>query len=105
VNAAVDLLLAELQQHHVSIERRGDRLRMKAPAPPPDELLVAVRQHKPELLKLLPDSDRPTRAIVRFRMPGTPSNSWCTALGAPGNTRDELIGDVLQRWPHAEVLA
>jgi hypothetical protein len=102
MNAAVDHLLAELRQHHVSIERHGDRLRMKAPVPPPDELLVAVRQHKPELLRLLPDADRLTRAVVKFRLHGTPTNTWCSAIAAC--SRAELVADVLLRWPDAEVL-
>jgi len=43
-----------------------------------------------------------TRALVKFRMPGTPSNTWCSAIGAC--TRAELVADVLLRWPTAEVL-
>jgi hypothetical protein len=45
---------------------------------------------------------RSERAVVRFQLPGTSSNTWCAAIGAC--SRAELVADVLLRWPDAEVL-
>ncbi len=102
MSAAVDHLLAELERHHVQIERRGDRLKMRAPAPPPAELVQRIKTHKPELLRLLPDAIRLERAVVRFQLSDTPSNTHCAAIGACSHA--ELVADVLSRWPHAVVL-
>src|SRR5688500_10958747 len=103
MSASVDHLLADLRRHHVEIERRGDRLKMRAPAAPPSDLFQRVKAHTPELLLMLPDAIRLARAVVRFRLTDTPSNTCCAAIGAC--SRDELVADVLTRWPHAEVLA
>lgn len=93
-------LLAELHRHGVQIVRTGDRLKMRAATQPPDDLVAQVRACKADLLPLVPDSVH--RSTVKFRLPATPSNSWCTAIGPCD--REELVRDVLQRWPEAEVL-
>ena len=46
-------LLDEIRQHGGCAEVAGDRLRLRAPRPLPDELLRRLRQHKAELLRLL----------------------------------------------------
>ena len=106
MSAAVDYLLAELRRHHVRIERHGDRLRMKAPAAPPDDVLASVRRLKPELLLVLPDADRKqTRPLLNFRLPGYAANSWATAVGWPGESVESLTADLRNRWPGVEVRA
>lgn len=100
-------LLAELAEHHVRVERRGDRLRLRAPAPPPADLLERLRQHKPEVLPLLPDvaaiKHGVNRPVLHFRLPGYKPNEWATALGRPGETVESLRADLRERWPECEV--
>ena len=104
MSAARDLL-AELELHRVHVERHGDRLRMRAPAPPPADLLARIKQRKADLLDVLPDADeQPLRAIVRWRSPTTPAGTWATALGAPGLTRQQVIDQLLARWPDSMIL-
>ncbi len=45
--------LALAQRYHVTIQVRGDRLHLKAPAPPPPELIEKLREAKPAILRLL----------------------------------------------------
>jgi hypothetical protein len=63
--AAKALLAARLAG--VTVARQGDRLRVQAPAKPSEDLLEALRQQKPAILKLL-DSER----CEACRGPGTP---------------------------------
>jgi hypothetical protein len=63
--AAKALLAARLAG--VTVARQGDRLRVQAPAKPSENLLEALRQQKPAILKLL-DSER----CEACRGPGTP---------------------------------
>lgn len=100
MSAAHDLL-RELAEHHVRIERRGDKLKLRAPAAPPAELLERLRQHRPEVLCLLPDPNR--RPVVQFRFPDTPPNAWAVALGLPGESVESLVAGLKQRWPGVEV--
>jgi hypothetical protein len=53
MKATVQQLIAELAQHGIRVEARGDRLRLRGPSAPPVELHERVRQAKPELLQLL----------------------------------------------------
>src|SRR5215208_6676149 len=53
----------------VTVARRGDRLDLNAPAKPPEDILEALRQHKPAILKLL-DVER----CEACRGPGTPEH-------------------------------
>ena len=46
----------------------GDRVRVRAPQRPPDDLLAELRQHKADLLALL--DTRPRRHSYRFRLHG-----------------------------------
>jgi len=53
----------------VTVARRGDRLDLNAPAKPPEDILEALRQHKPAILKLL-DVER----CEACHGPGTPDH-------------------------------
>jgi hypothetical protein len=54
-------LLARCQQHGLEFVVSGERLKMRAAAPPPDDLIAEVRQHKPELIAALTSTvARPT---------------------------------------------
>ena len=46
-------LFALARRHGITLEPKGDRLRMRAPAPPPPEVVEQLRAAKPELLKIL----------------------------------------------------
>jgi hypothetical protein len=71
------LLLAEARRVGACFAANGGRLVVEAPAPLPDDLVAALREHKRELLALLmvasePDHDRVTEcwqeraAIVEY---------------------------------------
>lgn len=92
-------LLHELEQHQVRVERHGDRLRLRAPSPPPPDLLERLRRCKPEVLPLLRDAN--ARAVLRWRLPSHHPNAWATTIGSPGVSLDELARDILARWPEA----
>lgn len=49
----VETLLESIQAAGGTIEPRGDRLRVNAPSPLPDDLLSELRVHKAELMALL----------------------------------------------------
>lgn len=57
MNAAV--LLEQVRQCGARIGINGDRLRIAAPAPLPDKLLLELRAHKLELLALLAANESP----------------------------------------------
>lgn len=92
-------LLHELEQHQVHVERHGDRLRLRAPHPPPPDLLERLRRCKPEVLPLLRDAK--ARAVIRWRLPSHGPNAWATTIGPPGVSRSQLTRDILARWPEA----
>jgi hypothetical protein len=48
-------LLVELAQHGVTVEARGDRLRLRGRSAPPADLREKVLQAKSDLLRLLQD--------------------------------------------------
>ena len=48
-----EAVLSAARQHGVSLLPDGDKLQMKAPKAPPPALVEAVREFKPELLRLL----------------------------------------------------
>ena len=96
-------LLDELRQHRVHIERHGDRLQMRAPAPPPADLLERLRAHKPALLAALPDVDSVARHVLHFTLPDHPANAWATYIGRPGDSRETVMASLLHRWPLAQV--
>ena len=50
-------LFALARRHGITLEPKGDRLRMRAPAPPPPEVVEQLRAAKPELLKILRGTD------------------------------------------------
>lgn len=105
MNPAADLI-EEAGRHRVVLVRYGDAIKLRAPAEPPADFVARLRERKRDLLNILPDLSRPdpvARAVVGFRFPGYPANSWATCLGAPGETRAKVIGDIFAKWPDAEV--
>jgi hypothetical protein len=86
-------LLRELSAAGIEVRRDGDSLRVRAPKGrvTPD-LIDRLRAEKQELLAEL---SRPPRAIVRFRLRA--KDGWATALGAPGNSADDVIADLRER--------
>jgi ribosomal protein L37AE/L43A len=52
-------LLTEAATVGLTIRRRGTRLALVAPTPPPADLVERLRQAKPDLLAALPDEDDP----------------------------------------------
>lgn len=56
MTTATDLVT---EAHGITIRRRGDRLSLVAPTPPPAELLERIRQSKAALLLVLPDEGAP----------------------------------------------
>lgn len=56
-----DSLIARVEAAGGHLEPRGDRLRVQAPKPLPDELVEALRQHKLEILARLQAQDYETR--------------------------------------------
>lgn len=101
MNEVAAVLLAELKNHAVEVERHGDRLRMRAPQAPPDDLLDRVSANKPALLAALPDVD--ARPVVHFRLPDNAMNTVATYLGRPGQSRESVTSSLLERWPDAVV--
>lgn len=91
-------LLAELKHLGVHVTRLGDQIKLRAATPPPADVLARLREHKAELLNLLPDAQ--ARPVVRFRVT---TEAWATALGPPGLSVDALVADLRDRWPNVEV--
>lgn len=52
-------LLREVERHGARLRPNGDRLRVEFVEPLPDDLMDRLRQHKPELLRLLADPSAP----------------------------------------------
>ena len=42
--------------------------------------------------------ESPRRAVVKFRLVGGCPNSWCTALGAPGRSRETIVGEIVEKY-------
>lgn len=57
MSAAIDLL-TEARRHGVTIRREGDRLKVRAKAPPPPDLVERLRESRGEVLALLSQTDR-----------------------------------------------
>lgn len=107
MSAAAELI-HELHEAGYRLSRRGDKLHIVAPPDGViDEALKSrLLERKPELLELLVPAKAvgsPPRIVVRFRLPHMASNSWATALGAPGETRESLVADLTYRWPNVEI--
>ena len=52
-------LLREVERYGARLRPNGDRLRVEFVEPLPDDLMDRLRQHKPELLRLLADPSAP----------------------------------------------
>ena len=52
-------LLTEAAASGLTVRRRGTRIALVAPTPPPAALLKRLREAKPALLATLPDDDKP----------------------------------------------
>lgn len=103
MNGSLADLFADMERHAVTAERHGDRLRLRAPQRPPDELLAVLRASKAALLAALPDAD--ARPVVHFRLPGHPADAWATYLGLAGQSAEAVTVSLRERWPDAVVLA
>lgn len=84
MTASVHDVLELARQHHIKIMLNGDRLRLSAPCPPPDELLEQLRRWKPQIMRAL--------AAKKFRswsftLDGTKT---VTAIRPGGATLDEM---------------
>lgn len=71
MSAARDLLL-EASAAGIKLEPAGDKLKVRAPTPPPPALLDKLKTHKADILRLLlgdgsVDVDLPARARQRVR--------------------------------------
>lgn len=63
---------------------------------PPDPLLSVLAVPTPG------DSEKCiARPVVEWRLPGHLPNAWATAIGKPGVSREELVRDILTKWPDA----
>lgn len=107
MSAAAELI-HELREAGYHLSRRGDKLHIVAPpnGEIDDALKSRLLERKPELLELLTSAKmvgNPLRVVQRFRLPHTAPNSWATALGAPGETRESLIAELRGRWPNVEI--
>jgi len=94
-----ETILSELREHGVELERRGERLRVRAKVAPPQDLLQRLRTYKTELIRLVPDPTE--RSHVNFRL--STDAGWATAVGKPGESSAELAADLRQRWPEVEI--
>ncbi len=43
------------------------------------------------------------RLSIGFRLPDYPAGAWATVIGRSGDTRAEMVKDLLVRWPEAEL--
>ena len=48
------------------------------------------------------EASRVQRTVVRFQLAGCPPNTWAVATGA--KKRDDVIAELLVKWPDAVVL-
>lgn len=99
-------LLHELKDAGIRLEALGvDRLRVVAPPGKlTEELKQTLSAAKPQLIAALRDADpvhKYARPIVHFRLPG--NDNFATCIGRPGESRDEVIADLRERWPGVEV--
>jgi len=107
MSAAAELI-HELREAGYRLSRRGDKLHIVAP--PDGEIDEALKsrllERKPELLALLTcakAAGNQIRFVVHFRLPHMAPNSWATALGAPGESRESMVADLLDRWSDVEI--
>ena len=107
-------LLDQASARGVSLYRLGNRLRWRAPAPPPADLLEQLRAHKRDLLALIPE--RPLEGdpafgdvdayLVASRILG--ESVWFTADDATAERLERALaaeGDHRLVFTVAEVLA
>lgn len=105
---SAEALLKDLSARGVRLSRRGDRLRVDVPPGTDTAALKAtLLPVKAELLALLSaqrqvstvQTARPSRVIVRFLHSGGAG----TYLGRPGETVDDAVASLRERWPDVEV--
>ena len=90
----VNEVLDRAREAGVRIEPHGDRLRLRAPEKPPDELLDLLREHKPAIIEYL------SHGIGCARPPE--SHRRCSGCGGglqPGDADGALSFTCL--WPGA----
>ena len=80
-------LLTRARAAGVELILNGDRLRVRAPQRPPDDLLEALRAHKAELLALL----RPRRHVYSYRLHDGQGGVFITDTPDPSEAFAELV--------------
>lgn len=79
-------LLDEVARHGGRLTPRGDKLHIDAPEPLPDVLMDRLREHKPELLRLLADPARPCPTCGCGSFWRDQSGTWhCEQCTPPGD--------------------
>jgi hypothetical protein len=81
-------LLIQAQAAGIEFIPLGDRLRVRAPQRPPDDLLEALRARKAELLALL--DSRPGRHAYRFKLHNGDGGTFITDTPSLEAARAEL---------------
>lgn len=84
MTASVHDVLELARQHHIKIMLNGDRLRLTAPCPPPEDLVEQLRYWKPEIIKAL--AERKYCAFT-FRLDG---GTTINAIRPSGCTLEEM---------------
>ncbi len=85
--------LARAREHGVKVIPAGGRLRLRAPAEPPREIIEALRRNKREVLAWLTHQHH-QRALVTFNLTEAP-DAWPVVIGAPGETDADCGGQVI----------
>ena len=108
MNAHDVLIWATREGVHITPD--GDQVRMRAPRKPPDELLAAIKQVKPDLLRIL---TKPTKNnVLTFPAPRRTRAAWTVRAGGKvfslvllgGCTASEALAEIRARWPDGELI-
>lgn len=81
---------------------------LNVPAPGTDKTDRTPEKEVLSVLSVAPPANSEKlrgRPVVHFRLPDHPPGAWATVIGRPGETREELVADLRQRWPEVEVQA
>lgn len=103
MNAAAILRL--LREHRATVQAIGGNLRLRAPAPLPEDVLDTVRTHKAELLALLAQPPAPSEAKASTAADPTDDN-WieraaiCKHDAGMNRSDAELVADSCHPAPH-----
>lgn len=92
MTASVQDVLEQARQHHIKIMLNGDRLRLTAPCPPPDDLLERLRLFKPAIIRALTER---RYCSFTFTLDG---NTTINAIRPGGCTLDEMQRHLLNQY-------